>query len=172
MDGLSRVVEPTDDGLPHQWHPALQIMDKPECKRWLAFGLVNTGVIGWWPAKEYHILVVITENSWGMLLQMAFPRDICPPFTEGNKYIDLPVPGQRKHDVDDFLKRKGDNYSDLAYGFWRMYVLEHCLDPLSPCSLPECRKYNLQAAADRMHTWRTELNKQPNVKESELPPLP
>ena len=67
------------------------------------------------------------------MLQLAFPAAISPPFTEGNnRYIDMPMEGMTKDHYDDLLKSYGENYNDLAYAYWRMYVLEHILDPSMP----------------------------------------
>ena len=141
------MVKPKDDGAPHALRPPLQLMDTPECKRWLTSGSVDPGVIGWLSAKHYHIPIVITENRWGILLQMAFPAELCPPFTEGNFYLDMPMMGTSKQELELTMQTSGENYSDLAYGNWRMYVLEHVLDPASPLHVPKFEKHTLRTAA-------------------------
>ena len=108
-DGCSRVQEPADDGVPHEWFPAPQLADEPNCRRWLTSGVVNGSTIGWWPSKAHYIPIAMTENSWGTLLQMAFPAALCPPFTEGNMYINMPMQGMTKEYLDVLLKSNGEN---------------------------------------------------------------
>jgi hypothetical protein len=131
-DGCSRVQEPAVDGDPHEWFPALQLAYEPNCRCWLTSGVVDGCSVGWWPPEAHYIPIAMMENCWGTLLQMAFPQALCPPFTEGNHYINMPLRGMTKEYLDNLLKSYGENYNDLAYAYWRMYVLEHILEPSSP----------------------------------------
>ena len=39
------------------------------------------------------------------------------------------------------MKSAGENYNDLAYAYWRMYVLDHAVDPSMPMYVSSFDKF-------------------------------